>query len=104
MSTTFFKRFWCWFFVRERHRNDEREERRVQSHDHRHCSLRLLLWQIGEVIKQEAVRKTVAAADATQQDTSGGLFQEAWSVPGKGVGTGEEKTDDVVAQDGQSTA
>src|SRR6266566_4976336 len=47
--------------------------------------------------------KTVATAHASQQNTSGGLFQEAWSVPGKCAGTGEQETNDVVAQDRQAT-
>ncbi|HLZ58756.1 MAG TPA: hypothetical protein VKR06_17590 [Ktedonosporobacter sp.] len=36
--------------------------------------------------------ETVSSSDASQQNTSCGLLQELGSVPGEGVGTGEQQT------------
>lgn len=36
---------------------------------------------------------TIAATDPPEQNTSGGLFEKLWCVPGKGVGAVEQQAD-----------
>jgi hypothetical protein len=65
---------------------------------------RRLQRQVGEIVEKQAMGKTVAATDTSQQNTSRGLLQKSRSVPGEGVRTGEQQTDDVVAEHCQSAA
>ena len=44
-----------------------------------------VLFQVGKMLEEQAVDKAIAATNAPEENTSGGIFQERHCLPRKGV-------------------